>query len=38
MDVKDKFAALMIDNYCANLTNNTADVRYPDKTVKIEEK
>lgn len=37
MDVKDKFAALMIDNYCANLTNNTADVRYPDKTVKIEE-
>ncbi|POI34836.1 hypothetical protein CIB84_001411 [Bambusicola thoracicus] len=36
MDMKDKFAALMIDNYCANLTNNAPDVRYPDKTVKIE--
>ncbi|XP_035198689.1 tektin-1 isoform X2 [Oxyura jamaicensis] len=36
MDLKDKFTALMIDNYCASLTNNTPDVRYADNTVKIE--
>lgn len=35
MDVKDKYTALMIDSYCASLTNNTPDVRYPEKTVKI---
>uniref|UniRef100_A0A8C3KL16 Tektin n=1 Tax=Calidris pygmaea TaxID=425635 RepID=A0A8C3KL16_9CHAR len=36
MDLKDKFTALMIDNYCASLTNNTPDIRYTDHTVKIE--
>ncbi|XP_035416964.1 tektin-1 [Cygnus atratus] len=36
MDLKDKFTALMIDNYCASLTNNTPDVRHADNTVKIE--
>ncbi|NWW45753.1 TEKT1 protein, partial [Pedionomus torquatus] len=36
MDLKDKFTALMIDDYCASLTNNTPDIRYVDHTVKIE--
>ncbi|NXK52571.1 TEKT1 protein, partial [Chauna torquata] len=36
MDLKDKFTALMIDNYCASLTNNTPDVIYADNRVKIE--
>ncbi|NXC37794.1 TEKT1 protein, partial [Penelope pileata] len=36
MDLKDKFMALMIDSYCASLTNNTPDVRCADNTVKIE--
>ncbi|KAI6074480.1 Tektin-1 isoform X2 [Aix galericulata] len=36
MDLKDKFTASKIDNYCASLTNNTPDVRYADNAVKIE--
>ncbi|XP_071673279.1 tektin-1 isoform X1 [Patagioenas fasciata] len=36
MDLKDKFTALMIDDYCASLTNNTPDIRYADDAVKIE--
>ncbi|KFO90884.1 Tektin-1, partial [Buceros rhinoceros silvestris] len=36
MDLKDKFAALMIDDYCASLTNNTPDIRYADNPVKID--
>ncbi|NWI71129.1 TEKT1 protein, partial [Todus mexicanus] len=35
-DLKDKFTALMIDDYCASLTNNTPDIRYADNAVKIE--
>lgn len=38
MDLKDKFTALMIDDYCASLTNNTPDIRYADNAVKIEGK
>ncbi|NXV73138.1 TEKT1 protein, partial [Atlantisia rogersi] len=37
MDLKDKFTALMIDDYCASLTSNTPDIRYADNAVKIEE-
>ncbi|XP_037266901.1 tektin-1 isoform X2 [Falco biarmicus] len=36
MDLKDKFTALMIDDYCASLTNNIPDTRYADNAVKIE--
>ncbi|XP_064892609.1 tektin-1 isoform X2 [Columba livia] len=36
MDLKDKFTALMIDDYCASLTNNTPDIKYADDAVKIE--
>ncbi|NXN31707.1 TEKT1 protein, partial [Nycticryphes semicollaris] len=36
MDLKDKFTALMIDDYCASLTNNTPDIRYADHTVKVD--
>ncbi|NXG77478.1 TEKT1 protein, partial [Baryphthengus martii] len=36
MDLKDKFTALMVDEYCAGLTNNTPDIRYTDNAVKIE--
>ncbi|XP_074778975.1 tektin-1 [Athene noctua] len=36
MDLKDKFTALVIDNYCASLTNNTPDIRCADNAVKIE--
>ncbi|NXS63942.1 TEKT1 protein, partial [Brachypteracias leptosomus] len=35
-DLKDKFTALMIDDYCASLTNNAPDIRYADNAVKIE--
>ncbi|NXG63560.1 TEKT1 protein, partial [Hemiprocne comata] len=35
MDLKDKFTALTIDDYCASLTNNTPDIRYTDIAVKI---
>ncbi|NXX93400.1 TEKT1 protein, partial [Centropus bengalensis] len=36
LDLKDKFTALMIDDYCANVTRNNPDMRYADNTVKIE--
>uniref|UniRef100_A0A8D0FLQ3 Tektin n=1 Tax=Strix occidentalis caurina TaxID=311401 RepID=A0A8D0FLQ3_STROC len=36
MDLKDKFTALMIDDYCASLTNNAPDIRCADNAVKIE--
>ncbi|NXU54369.1 TEKT1 protein, partial [Turnix velox] len=36
MDLKDKFTALMIDDYCASLTNNSPDIRYNDSALKIE--
>ncbi|NWU97019.1 TEKT1 protein, partial [Upupa epops] len=36
LDLKDKFTALMIDDYCASLTNNTPDIRYADNAVKTE--
>ncbi|XP_034608513.1 tektin-1 isoform X2 [Trachemys scripta elegans] len=36
MDLKDKFTALTIDNYCSNLTNNTPDIRYARNVVKVE--
>ncbi|XP_010148752.1 PREDICTED: tektin-1, partial [Eurypyga helias] len=36
MDLKDKFRALMIDDYCAALTNTTPDIGYVQNAVKIE--
>ncbi|KAM9615931.1 tektin-1 isoform 1-T2 [Morphnus guianensis] len=36
MDLKDKFTASMIDDYCASLTNNSPDIRYADNALKIE--
>ncbi|NXF11277.1 TEKT1 protein, partial [Smithornis capensis] len=36
MDLKDKFTALTIDNYCARLTSNTPDIIYADNAVKTE--
>ncbi|NWW90013.1 TEKT1 protein, partial [Rhynochetos jubatus] len=36
MDLKDKFRALMIDDYCAALTNHTPDIRYVQDAVKME--
>ncbi|NXX49541.1 TEKT1 protein, partial [Tricholaema leucomelas] len=36
MDLKDKFTALMIDDYCANLTNNAPNISYSDTAVKTE--
>ncbi|NXJ90094.1 TEKT1 protein, partial [Corythaixoides concolor] len=36
MDLKDKFTALMIDDYCASLASNTPDIRYADNAVKVE--
>ncbi|XP_054250314.1 tektin-1 [Indicator indicator] len=36
MDLKDKFTALMIDDYCANLTNNTPSIRYSDNAMRPE--
>uniref|UniRef100_A0A8C6J545 Tektin n=1 Tax=Melopsittacus undulatus TaxID=13146 RepID=A0A8C6J545_MELUD len=38
MDLKDKFTALMIDDYCSSLTNNTPDTRYTDNALRIEGK
>ncbi|KFV84395.1 Tektin-1, partial [Struthio camelus australis] len=35
MDLRDKFTALTIDDYCASLTNNTPDIRYANNVVKI---
>ncbi|XP_063002730.1 tektin-1 [Elgaria multicarinata webbii] len=36
-DLKDKFTALTIDDYCSSLTNNTPDIRYAQNVVKVEE-
>ncbi|NXY48531.1 TEKT1 protein, partial [Ceuthmochares aereus] len=36
MDLKDKFTALTIDDYCANVASYTPDIRYTDNAVKIE--
>ncbi|XP_013817389.2 tektin-1 isoform X2 [Apteryx mantelli] len=36
MDLRDKFTALMIDDYCASLTNNSPDIRYANNVVKIQ--
>ncbi|KAM8991631.1 tektin-1 isoform 2-T5 [Ara ararauna] len=36
MDLKDKFTALMIDDYCTSLTNNTPDNRYTNNAARIE--
>ncbi|XP_069730344.1 tektin-1 [Phaenicophaeus curvirostris] len=36
MDLKDKFTALTIDDYCANVASNTPDIGYTDNAVKIE--
>ncbi|XP_058673861.1 tektin-1 [Ammospiza caudacuta] len=36
MDLKDKFTALTIDDYCASLTNDTPHIIYADNAVKLE--
>ncbi|XP_068066924.1 tektin-1 isoform X1 [Anomalospiza imberbis] len=36
MDLKDKFTALMIDDYCASLTNDTPHIIYVDNAMKLE--
>ncbi|XP_070591120.1 tektin-1 isoform X2 [Erythrolamprus reginae] len=36
-DLKDKYMALTIDNYCSNLTNNSPDIGYAQNVVKVEE-
>ncbi|XP_061460852.1 tektin-1 [Rhineura floridana] len=36
-DLKDKFTALTIDNYCSSLTNNAPDIGYAQNVVKVEE-
>ncbi|XP_039938441.1 tektin-1 isoform X1 [Hirundo rustica] len=36
MDLKDKFTALTIDDYCASLTNDTPHIRYADNAMKLE--
>ncbi|NXT06562.1 TEKT1 protein, partial [Prunella fulvescens] len=36
MDLKDKFTALMIDDYCASLTNDTPHIIYADNAMKLE--
>lgn len=35
-DLKDKFVALKLDEYCSILSNNTPDIRYAPNSVKIE--
>merc|ERR1711971_973091 len=35
-DLKDKFGALSLDEYCANLRNNSAGLRFKDGAAKIE--
>ncbi|XP_041347663.1 tektin-1-like [Gigantopelta aegis] len=35
-DLKDKFSAVSIDEYCENLKNNSADIRFKDGVAKIE--
>ncbi|KAL8198677.1 UNVERIFIED_CONTAM: Tektin-1 [Gekko kuhli] len=37
MDLKDKFTALTIDNYCSNLNNNTPDIRYAQNVVTVDD-
>lgn len=37
-DLKDKFTAITIDQYCYDLTNNAPDVHYAQNVVKVEEK
>ncbi|NWV67539.1 TEKT1 protein, partial [Malurus elegans] len=36
MDLKDKFMALTIDDYCASLTNDTPGIIYADNAMKLE--
>ncbi|NWW04647.1 TEKT1 protein, partial [Oreocharis arfaki] len=36
MDLKDKFTALTIDDYCASLTNDTPHIVYADNATKLE--
>ncbi|KAL2297525.1 hypothetical protein Nmel_016833 [Mimus melanotis] len=36
MDLKDKFTALTIDDYCASLTNDTPYIIYADNAMKVE--
>ncbi|NXB77539.1 TEKT1 protein, partial [Donacobius atricapilla] len=36
MDLKDKFTALTIDDYCASLTNETPHIIYADNAMKLE--
>ncbi|NXR25633.1 TEKT1 protein, partial [Cinclus mexicanus] len=36
MDLKDKFTALTIDDYCASLTNDTPYIAYADNAMKLE--
>ncbi|XP_034276972.1 tektin-1 isoform X3 [Pantherophis guttatus] len=36
-DLKDKYTAFTIDNYCSNLTNNSTDIGYAQNVVKVEE-
>ncbi|NWH34820.1 TEKT1 protein, partial [Chloropsis hardwickii] len=36
MDLKDKFTALTIDDYCASLTNDTPHITYADNAMKLE--
>ncbi|NXX84237.1 TEKT1 protein, partial [Urocolius indicus] len=36
MDLKDKFTALVIDDYCTSLTKSAPGTRYADNAVKIE--
>lgn len=37
-DLKDKFHAQDIDEYCEHLRNNSAEIHYKDGAVKIETK
>ncbi|NXE87143.1 TEKT1 protein, partial [Menura novaehollandiae] len=36
MDLKDKFTALTIDDYCASLTNDTPHIIYADNAMRLE--
>ncbi|XP_028563182.2 tektin-1 [Podarcis muralis] len=36
-DLKDKYTAFNIDNYCSNLNNNTPDIRCAQNVLKVEE-
>lgn len=37
-DLKDKFSAINVDEYCAELRNNSAGLRFKDGAAKIEAK